>query len=123
MFKPDPKPMTVTEFKKLHSKNKKNKFNAIRQTYNGYSYDSKREAQHAYYLDHCSDVVKVEKQYKISLDVNGIHIANYFIDFKVWYDDGRIEYHEVKGAETMLWRLKWRLAQALNPNWKFKIFK
>lgn len=104
----------------------KNKFNAIRQTYNGYSYDSKMEAQYAAQLDwriKAKDVKKWERQHKISIDVNGVHIANYFIDFKVFMADGSIEYHEVKGAETMLWRLKWRLSQALNPDWKFVLIK
>ncbi len=108
------------------AKHPKNKFGAVKQTYNGYSYDSQMEARYAAQLDWCikaGEVEKWERQHKISIDVNGVHIANYFIDFKVYMADGSIEYHEVKGAETMLWRLKWKLSQALNPDWKFVLIK
>jgi hypothetical protein len=69
------------------------------------------------------EVKEVIPQYKISLDVNGVHIANYFMDFKVTLIDGTIEMHEVKGAELPLWRMKWRLAEALYPEWKFVLIK
>lgn len=105
---------------------KENKFNAVRQTYKGFSYDSKREARHAAELDwmiKAKEVKKWERQVKISLDVNGVHIANYFMDFVVYFTDGRVEYHEVKGAETMLWRMKWRLAKAMYPDRNFVLIK
>lgn len=103
-----------------------NKFNAVKQTYNGYSYDSKREAQYAAELDwmiKAGEVEKWERQHKISLDVNDVHIANYYMDFKVYFNDGRVEMHEVKGAETPLWRMKFRLAKALYPDYNFKVIK
>ncbi len=105
---------------------KKNKFGAIRQTYNGRSYDSKLEAQYAAQLDwmiKANEVIDWEPQHKISIDVNQVHIANYFIDFKVWFKDGRIEYHEVKGAETDVWRMKWRLCHALYGEYNFVLIK
>jgi hypothetical protein len=64
-----------------------------------------------------------ERQYKISLDVNGVHIANYFIDFKVEFEDGRKEFWEVKGMETDLWRLKWKLTKALYPDYNLVLIK
>ena len=106
--------------------NKPNKYNAVKQTYNGYNYDSKMEAMYASQLDwliKAKEIDKVERQHKISLDVNGVHIANYFIDFKVYYCDGHVEYHEVKGAETMLWRMKWKLSKAMYPDRKFVLIK
>jgi hypothetical protein len=45
------------------------------------------------------------------------------MDFKVVLSDGTIEMHEVKGAETPLWRMKWRLAIALHPEWRFVLIK
>ena len=104
----------------------RNKYGNIRQTYNGYSYDSKLEAQYAANLDwriKAKEVEKWERQHKISLDVNGIHIANYFIDFKVYLTDGSVEYHEVKGFESEVWRLKFKLTKALYPDWVFKVIK
>ncbi len=35
------------------------------------------------------------------------------MDFRVPNADDSIEYHEVKGFETALWKLKWELTQAL----------
>lgn len=103
-----------------------NKYGAVRQTYNGYSYDSKREAEHAAHLDwliKAGEVERWERQVKISLDVNDIHIANYFIDFVVYFTNGAIEYHEVKGAETDVWRMKFKLAKAMYPDYRFIVIK
>ena len=111
---------------KTYFKRQGNKFGSVRQTYNGRSYHSKKEAQYAAELDwlkKAGQIKSIEPQYKISLDVNGIHIANYFMDFKVTLPDDRIEMHEVKGAETDRWRMKWRLARALYPEWKFILIK
>ena len=111
---------------KTYFKQQGNKFNATKQTYNGRSYHSKKEAEYAAELDWLKKAKQIKEiipQYKISLDVNGIHIANYFMDFKVTTQDGIIEMHEVKGMETDLWRMKWRLAKALYPEWKFVLIK
>lgn len=64
-----------------------------------------------------------ERQYKISLDVNSVHIANYFIDFMVEFRDGRKEFWEVKGMETDLWKLKWKLTKALYPDFNLVLIK
>lgn len=103
-----------------------NKYKAKKQTYNGYSYDSKLEASYAMELDlliKAGEVDKWERQHKISIDINGVHICNYFIDFKVYFVDGRIEYHEVKGYETDVWKLKWKLSKALYPDNNFVLIK
>ena len=108
---------------------KKNKYSNVRQTYNGHNYDSKMEAEVANKLDIMKKAIgkdKVkgwERQYKISLDVNGIHIANYFIDFMVIFYDGRKEFWEVKGMETDLWKLKWKLTKALYPDYNLVLIK
>lgn len=121
---PQPKP------KKAENKHKNlyrsNKYGNKRQTYGGYSYDSKFEAGYAAELDwriKANEVEKWERQVKLSLDIAGVHIANYFIDFKVYFKDGRVEYHEVKGFETDVWRMKWRLAKALYPDNNFVLIK
>lgn len=116
------------EYCGLHriSSNSRNKYNAVRQTYNNYNYDSKLEAKYAYELDlriKIGEVEYWERQHKLRLNVNGIHICNYYVDFKVIFTDGRIEYHEVKGVETILWRIKWRISKALYPDHKFVLIK
>lgn len=105
---------------------KPNKYNAKRTEYNGRKYDSKREAKHAFDLDcqiKAGEVRKWEPQFKIEIEVNGQHVCNYFIDFKVWLPDGSIEYHEVKGKETGLWKVKWKLVHSLYPDWNFKLIR
>ena len=92
---------------------KKNKFNAVKQTYKGNSYHSKAEAQYAMYLDSLlkkKEIKSWEKQKKIELyGENGSKICNYYMDFVVEHNDGKTEYVEVKGMETATWRLKWKL--------------
>lgn len=103
-----------------------NKFNAKTATYGGRTYHSKKEADYAMELDwllKAGQITKIEPQHKISLDIEGIHIANYFMDFKVTLPDGRIEMHEVKGYETDVWRMKWKLAKALYPEHTFVLIK
>lgn len=95
---------------------KRNKYNAQSCVYNGYNYDSKKEASYAMELDwliKAGEVIKFERQHRFDLEVNGKHICKYYIDFKVYYSDGHIEYVEVKGFETDVWRLKWRITEAL----------
>ena len=93
-----------------------NKFNAERQTFDGRSYHSKKEADYAVqlaWLQKAGEIKEITPQFKIDIRVNGKHISNYFIDFRVEYTDGRIELIEVKGFATPEWILKFRLTEAL----------
>ncbi len=89
------------------------KFKAIRQTYEGNSYHSKKEAQYAAELDMLmrgKAIKSWQRQVKIELlGENGTKVCNYFIDFVVTHKDGTTEYVEVKGFETPEWKLKWKL--------------
>lgn len=94
----------------------KSKYGNKTKQYNGRTYDSIREATHAEELDwriKAKEIKEVIPQYKIPLAVNGYHIANYYVDFKVILSDGSIEFHEVKGMVLPLWQMKWNLLQAL----------
>lgn len=94
---------------------KRNKYNAKKKSYKGRSYDSTAECNHAIKLDagkQAGEIKEITPQFKIALKVNGVHICNYFMDFRVMLVDGTIEYHEVKGYATQLWRMKWRLLEA-----------
>lgn len=93
-----------------------NKYKAERQTFNGRSYHSKKEADYAANLawkKKAGEIKEIIPQYKLDLRVNGKHITNYYIDFFVRYTDGRTELIEVKGFETPEWIIKWRLTEAL----------
>ena len=109
------------------------------QHYNGRTYHSKFEAQHAEALDlqRKADnprerVVEVEPQFKVSIDIEGAdgktrHITNYYVDFRVTFADGHVELHEVKGYETEVWRLKALLLEAVylpqNPDTEYVVVK
>lgn len=98
--------------------NNRLKYGNIRQEYHGTSYMSKKEARKAQELDLLLKSKKIkswEKQKKLSLDINGKHIANYFLDFVIYYLDGSIEYLEIKSPITCTdtWKLKWKMAQAI----------
>lgn len=89
--------------------------------YNGISYHSAFEASYAAELDirmRAKDIVKWERQMKLDLKVNGMHITNYYIDFIVHFKDGSREFVEAKGMETMEWRMKWKLLEATFDEFK-----
>ena len=84
--------------------------------YKGSQYDSSFEMQHAMFLDsELKDgrIKSWEKQVKIPLIVNNYLICNYYIDFIVYHNDGVKEYVETKGWATDVWKMKWKLFEAL----------
>ncbi|WP_438979928.1 DUF1064 domain-containing protein [Polynucleobacter sp.] len=91
---------------------KKNKYNAVRQTYNGYNYDSRFEARVAADLDlqvKGKQIKSYERQFKLEIlayDCNGkpIRLCNHKVDFCVTHLDGSFELLEAKGLETTAWR-------------------
>jgi hypothetical protein len=104
----------------------KSKYNNRSKQYNGKTFDSIKEANHAEELDwriKAGEVKEWVHQYKIPLAINGRHIANYYVDFKVILADDDIEYHEVKGFETEVWRLKWKMTEALYPDYNLVVIK
>lgn len=99
----------MTYFQKTYYKSAK------KTEYKGSIYDSKFEAQQAIELDmllKAGEILGWDRQVKIPLEVNGYLVANYYIDFVV-YRDGETEYIESKGYPTEVWKLKWRLFEAL----------
>ena len=94
---------------------KQNKYGRVESEYGGITYHSKKEAAYAAELDlrvKAKDIKSWERQVKISLDFNGYHICNYYVDFKITHNDGSVEYVEVKGFQTSEWRLKWKMFEA-----------
>ena len=80
-----------------------NKYKAVKQTFNGRSYHSKKEAAFAQELHLrklAGEITEIIPQYPLRLYVNGKKICNYFIDFKITLADGSVELIEVKGFET-----------------------
>lgn len=105
------------------------KYGNKKKEYGGKVYHSKAEAQYAKELDlrmKAKDIIGWDRQVKIPLDVNGKHIANYYMDFVVTCRDATLEFVEVKGFETETWRLKFKLLEALygdDPNIKIVVVR
>lgn len=87
--------------------------NSVKQTYNGRSYRSKAEAKYAFELDlRLKNKEFKSWEYEKSIELcgeNGGKVCTYKIDFVIYHHDGVTEFVEVKGFETSLWRLKWKL--------------
>ena len=113
----------------------KRKYKNVKQTYNGYSYDSKRESAKAHELDLLLKQNKIKtwgRQFKISIDVVDVfgkskHICNYYCDFVVAENDGSFTLIEIKSkaTETPVFRLKVKLLMALwmpnHPEFKYVV--
>jgi len=109
---------------------RQSKYRSKSTEYNGVVYHSKKEAAYARDLDlrmKAGEIKKWERQVRVPLKVYGVHICNYYIDFVVYYPSGEVEYVEVKGFETPLWRLKWKLFEVIyskeHPEIKLTIIK
>jgi len=101
--------------------NNRLKYGNIRTENRGGKFQSKKEArkwQELEMLKKNGDIKDFGKQLKLSLDVNGVHIANYYLDFWIENHDGSLEYIEIKSPITMTptWKLKWKLAKVLYPD-------
>ena len=101
---------------------------AKKQEYNGRLFDSKFEASQAYELDmrkKAGDIKDYKTQVNIPLIVNGYKICDYRIDFIVEHNDGTREFIETKGVAFPVWKIKWRLFEALftSPNNKLTIIQ
>jgi hypothetical protein len=101
------------------------KYNAIKTKWNGRTFDSKREALEARYLENqlqCGKLKKLEYQpvYELLPRPNRI---KYIPDFLLTYPDGRIEAVDVKGVETPVFKLKAKMFLHFYPNIELKIVK
>lgn len=96
-----------------------NKYHATRSEYDGIIYHSKFEAAYAKELDirkKVGEILEWDRQVKIPLEVNGQHICDYYVDFRILYPDGHTEFVECKGFATPVFRIKWKLFEALYGN-------
>lgn len=94
----------------------KNKYGAKKVKFKGRTYQSKKEAEKAMELDQLlteKKIIEIKPQHRFSLYVNGQRICNYFIDFRAVNKNGIVDYIEVKGYPTQLWKFKFQLTKAL----------
>lgn len=109
-----------------------NKFGAARTddpmscTYNGTIYDSRLEARYAATLDllkRAGQIREWTRQVTVPLEVNGRHVCNMRVDFRVVMPNGAVEFHEVKGFSTPEWLLKKKLFQAIYPERTYTVIR
>ena len=102
---------------------KYNKYRNRKVEVDGIMFDSEKESRtYATYtlLKKAGEIKEFSRQVKFPITLKDIHIANYFLDFKVEYADGTIEYVDVKAKDkktqkwitTDVFQLKKKLVQA-----------
>ena len=89
-------------------------------TYNGKVYDSKLEMRYRQHLDlltkavkDCDRVILINEQVPYECFVEGKKICTYMMDYEVEYANGNIEFVDVKGVRTAIYRLKKKLVEAI----------
>jgi hypothetical protein len=103
---------------------RKNKYGVAtkdRRTFNGEVFDSLKEMRYAQQLEQLKSatdpynrVESFQRQIPFTLTVNDQLICKYVLDFKVQYCNGRIEYVDVKGMKTPVYRLKKKMMKIIN---------
>ena len=95
----------------------KNKWTTSKKTRVGdHIYDSGFEADYARELHlrkAAGEIKDWEKQKTLDLVVNEYLVCTYRIDFIVYHLDDTVEYVETKGWASPVWRIKWKLFEAL----------
>lgn len=102
---------------------KRNKYGARVTVIDGVRFDSKKEAmrwQELLHLEAAGMIAKLERQVAIPLTVCGIKVATYRADY-MYEMDGQTVVEDAKGYQTDVFKLKWKIAQALHPLWRFVI--
>ncbi|HPQ42944.1 MAG TPA: DUF1064 domain-containing protein [Syntrophales bacterium] len=95
---------------------------AKKQVFNGVRYDSGFEAGYAKELTlrkMAGEIKDFEAHKGIDLIVNNHKVGIYYIDFVVYNNDDTITYVETKGYPTPVWKLKWKIFEAMfadDPN-------
>lgn len=100
---------------------KRHKYNAKGTVIDGIRFDSKRESE--YYRDlkilqQSGEVLCFLRQVPIHLPGN----TKYIVDFQVFYTNGIVEFIDVKGVETEMFKLKKRQVEDLYP-FEIKVIK
>lgn len=111
-------PKNWSKNEKLKTEKSGHKYNAQSNVYNGRKYRSRLEASKAMELDwllKAGEITGWEYEPKPvwQIYVNDFHICQYCIDFKVYQNNGTIDYIETKGVETRDFQLVWKLTIAL----------
>ena len=102
------------------------KYNNKVTRYGNQTYQSKLEADYAQQLDIMMKAGEIQDwngQVRYRLEVEGKKICDIIPDFWVKTKHGAEEIHETKSwaTQTPVWRVKWKLMQALYPEYKYVV--
>lgn len=98
------------------------KYNAKKTEVDGIKFDSKAEADFYGYLKYLKKskmISSVERQKRIvilpSYEIEGrkVRAVHYIADFVITYIDGEVEYVDVKGYETDIFKLKKKMFESM----------
>ena len=81
------------------------------------------------WLEEVGEIESLARQFKFDIVLNGVKICRYISDF--YYIDldpkhgarGQETIEDVKGVETDVFQLKWKLCQAIYPDYVWRIVK
>lgn len=94
---------------------RKNKFNARKTKYAGYTFDSAMEARRykeLKLLEKAGAISRLELQVRYKLIVNGVHICDYVADFR-YLEQQHCVTEDTKGKRTREYLIKKRLMLAI----------
>lgn len=100
-----------------NSLGKKTKYGNKKTSYKGFLFDSKKEAERAMELDSLKKkgvIISWFPQPEFKIIHNDVKICSYFADFSVQYHNGYVEYEDVKGVKTDVYKLKKKLVLAFH---------
>jgi hypothetical protein len=101
---------------------RKNKYGAITcKCSQGHIHRSRFEAKVCGDLHIRYKNLEIRTEVKFSMDINGEHICNHYMDFVVTLADGSFLAVEAKGAQTATWKIKSKLFKALYPEYDYEI--
>jgi len=107
--------ISAKEYQTMFKPQKRNKFNAKKAYIDGKKFDSASEGElyAELKLQQEQGLIKdFKQQWKEELWAYGKHIMNYYVDFRIEHNDGKIEFLEHKGMTTELWKKKWQMLLA-----------
>ncbi len=96
---------------------KRHKYNAVKTTVDGITFDSKKEARRyseLKLLEKAGHIRNLELQPKYRCEIDGKLICTYKADFRYFTDERKVV-EDVKGMKTPIYRLKKKLVEALFP--------
>jgi len=98
------------------------KYKAKKTSIDGKMFASKKEAaryRELSVLEFSGKIAGLILQPKLKLEVAGVMICTYIADFH-YIEQGKVIIEDVKGVETPVFKLKWKLAKVLYPDITFR---